>query len=111
MSGDATKVKRELSTSDSGQPHKRRRRRLDWTAVWKLTLLAQLVPVGVALAICLYQLTLPSVLFGIHGFSGNGYDDGVYLGAAVRLVNGAIPYRDFVFLQPPGSVLLFSPIA
>jgi tetratricopeptide (TPR) repeat protein len=74
-------------------------------------LLAQLAPASVALAICLYQLTMPNVLFGIHGFSGNGYDDGVYLGAAVSFVHGVIPYRDFAFLQPPGVVLLFSPVA
>lgn len=74
-------------------------------------MLAQLAPASVALAICLYQLTMPNVLFGIHGFSGNGYDDGVYLGAAVSFVHGVIPYRDFAFLQPPGVVLLFSPVA
>jgi hypothetical protein len=29
----------------------------------------------------------------------------------VRLVHGAIPYRDFVFVQPPGIVLLMAPLA
>lgn len=39
------------------------------------------------------------------------YDDGVYFGSAVRLVHGAVPYRDFVLVQPPGVPLLLSPIA
>ena len=50
-----------------------------------------------------YQFSLPLVLFGIHGYTGNGYDDGVYLGAATRLVHGVLPYRDFDFVQPPES--------
>ena len=39
------------------------------------------------------------------------YDDGVYLGAAIRFVSGVLPYRDFVFVQPPGIVVLMSPVA
>jgi hypothetical protein len=111
MSGDATAVEEEAPSSGPEPSAQPRFLRLDHSAGWQLTLFAQLLPVGVALAICVYQLTLPDVLFGIHSFSGIGYDDGVYLGAAVRFVNGVLPYRDFVFLQPPGSVLLFSPIA
>jgi tetratricopeptide (TPR) repeat protein len=83
----------------------------EWTPTRIATLVAQLAPVSVALAIGIYQLAMPNVLFGIHGFTGNGYDDGVYLGAAIRFVNGTLPYRDFTFLQPPGIVLLFSPVA
>ncbi len=60
-----------------------------------------------ALAILSYQLGLPNVLFGLHGYNGDGYDDGVYLGAAIRFVNGVLPYRDFALLHPPGIVLLF----
>ena len=37
-------------------------------------------------------------------------DVSVYLGGAVRLVHGAVPYRDYVFVQPPGFVLLAAPI-
>lgn len=65
----------------------------------------------VALGICCYQLSLPFVLLGIHGYTGNGYDDGVYLGAATRLVHGVLPYRDFDFLQPPGITIVMAPIA
>lgn len=59
-----------------------------------------------ATGICLWQLSLPGRLTGI-----TEYDDGVYLGAAIRFVSGAMPYRDFVFVQPPGIVVLLSPVA
>ncbi len=39
------------------------------------------------------------------------YDDGVWFGAAVRLADGALPYRDFVLDQPPGVPLLLTPVA
>lgn len=64
------------------------------------------LPALVALAVCLYQLSWRNVLFGVHE-----YDDGVYLGAALRLVAGVIPYRDFVIVHPPGIVLLMTPLA
>ena len=51
------------------------------------------------------------MLIGIHGYTGNGYDDGVYLGAATRLVHGVLPYRDFDFVQPPGITLVMGPVA
>ncbi len=59
-----------------------------------------------AAGLCIWQLSLPGRLTGI-----TEYDDGVYLGAAIRLVSGAMPYRDFVFVQPPGIVVLTSPVA
>lgn len=40
-----------------------------------------------------------------------GYDDGVYYAAADALVNGRLPYRDFLFIQPPGIVLAVAPFA
>jgi hypothetical protein len=39
------------------------------------------------------------------------YDDGVYFGNAVRLVHGAIAYRDFAMVLLPGSMLLMTPVA
>lgn len=60
----------------------------------------------VCLAVCIYQLSLPNVLFGYHE-----YDDGVYLGAAMRFVHGVMPYKDFVIVHPPGIMLLMAPIA
>jgi alpha-1,2-mannosyltransferase len=59
-----------------------------------------------ALALRLYQLTRPGFLLSV-----NEYDDGPYFGSAVRLVNGALPYRDFLIVQPPGITLLMLPAA
>jgi alpha-1,2-mannosyltransferase len=39
------------------------------------------------------------------------YDDGVHLGAAVHLLAGRLPYRDYTFVQPPGIVVLLAPAA
>ena len=50
-----------------------------------------------------FALTRPNAL--LAGWS----DISIYLGAAIRLVHGALPYRDFALLQPPGLVLLLSP--
>ena len=65
-----------------------------------------LPPAILTLALCVYILRLPNVLYGT-----NQYDDGVYMGAALRLVHGVVPYRDFVMVHPPGIVLLMAPIA
>ena len=60
----------------------------------------------VGLALRLYQLSRPGYLFGI-----TEYDDGTDFGSAVRLINGALPYRDFLMVQPPGITLLMAPVA
>jgi hypothetical protein len=39
------------------------------------------------------------------------YDAGVYLAASIHFVSGAMPYRDFAFVQPPGILILMSPAA
>ena len=70
-----------------------------------------LLPAVVALVVCGYQLTRPHALAGIHGYSGYGYDDGVYFGTAIRLVHGVLPYRDYSFVHPPGIALLMTPVA
>jgi hypothetical protein len=75
---------------------------------------AWLTPVNIVIAVTtllalglrVYQLTGPAYLLGV-----TEYDDGSYLGSAIHLVNGALPYRDFVFVQPPGITLLMTPIA
>ncbi len=61
---------------------------------------------GLALALRLVQLFRPGYLSGF-----TQYDDGVYFGNAARLADGAIPYRDFAMVQPPGSMLLMAPVA
>jgi hypothetical protein len=61
---------------------------------------------AVAAFLRLYLLTRPGYLLGV-----TEYDDAVQFGDALKLVNGVIPYRDFVVLQPPGSFLLMTPVA
>jgi alpha-1,2-mannosyltransferase len=39
------------------------------------------------------------------------YDEGVNFAAAFGLVHGRLPYRDFLFLHPPGIVLALAPFA
>lgn len=59
-----------------------------------------------ALGLRLYQLTRPGFLLGV-----TEYDDGPYFGSALRMVNGSLPYRDFLLVQPPGITLLMIPAA
>ena len=61
---------------------------------------------ALALALRLWQLTMHGYLLGV-----TEYDDGVYFGSAVRLIHGAVPYRDFTTVQPPGVMLLMTPVA
>jgi alpha-1,2-mannosyltransferase len=68
--------------------------------------LAILAATALALVVRLFALARPGFLTGI-----SEYDDGVYLGAAIRLTQGALPYRDFAFVQPPGMLLLMTPAA
>jgi alpha-1,2-mannosyltransferase len=58
------------------------------------------------LGLRLYQLARPGHLLG-----ATEYDDGADFGGALRLVHGAIPYRDFITVQPPGIILLMLPAA
>jgi hypothetical protein len=58
----------------------------------------------------LVRLGPPVVYGGIRGFT-EYYDDGVYFIAAQHLLAGVLAYRDFVFLHPPGVILLLAPIA
>ncbi|TAN24818.1 MAG: phospholipid carrier-dependent glycosyltransferase [Actinomycetota bacterium] len=67
-------------------------------------LIALFVLIGLLLRF--YLLARPGHLFGI-----TEYDDGVYFGASFRLIEGVIPYRDFVLVQPPGIAVLLTPIA
>jgi len=68
--------------------------------------LAMVLATTLALALRLFTLTRPGFLTGV-----SEYDDGVYLGAAIRLTQGALPYRDYAFVQPPGMLLLLTPAA
>ena len=64
-------------------------------AVFALAFVARLVPV-----------LRGGGLFGI-----DTYDDSVHYSAALALVHGVLPYRDFLFLHPPGVVVALSPFA
>jgi alpha-1,2-mannosyltransferase len=64
------------------------------------------VAAALGLGLRIFQLTRPGYLTGF-----TQYDDGVYIGNALRLVDGVIPYRDFAMVQPPGSMLLMVPAA
>lgn len=55
------------------------------------------------LGMYLWQLTVPIFL--------QLYDSGVFSAAAIHFVSGELPYRDFVFVQPPGILLILSPVA
>ena len=46
---------------------------------------------------------------GLYGLAN--YDDAVHYAAAVGLVHGELPYRDFLLLHPPGIVVLLAPAA
>jgi alpha-1,2-mannosyltransferase len=52
------------------------------------------------------QLLHPGYLTGV-----TEYDDGVYVGATLRLLHGLLPYRNFVFPEPPGILVLLAPLA
>jgi alpha-1,2-mannosyltransferase len=59
-----------------------------------------------ALAIRAFTLTRPGYLTGV-----TEYDDGVYLGATVRMIEGYMPYKDFSLVEPPGILVLMAPVA
>lgn len=68
---------------------------------------------AVLIAIALIGLSARLALMvrggGLTGIGG--YDDGVYYTAADALVHGRLPYRDFLFLQPPGIAVFTAPFA
>ena len=74
------------------------RRRADWAALLAIVVVAFLVRAVPVLRGA-----------GLQGYLG--YDDGVYYASAAALVNGVVPYRDFLLLHPPGITLLLSPFA
>ncbi|MGV8968283.1 MAG: hypothetical protein ACOH2F_18625 [Cellulomonas sp.] len=74
----------------------------DWViARWVLPAVAV-----VALATRLGPVLSAGALRGVQG-----YDDGVHLAVAERLIAGIVPYRDEVFLHTPGIAVLLTPFA
>jgi len=97
--GDVTRHPRSDARQRGSRSH-RARLSLDrpWTipgAVFVLAFLVRLVPL-------LAHHTLTGLL---------EYDDGVHFSSAEQLVAGHLPYRDFIFIQPPGVTLLLTPFA
>src|SRR5690242_7167862 len=71
------------------------------------TLIAVIVAASLlAIALRAYDLSRPDFLLGI-----SEYDEGTDFGSAIRLVHGALPYRDFIMVHPPGITLLMFPVA
>lgn len=93
----------DTSMPDATSPTRWNRLRGYWTQPAGLVMLTL---TALALAIRLFTLTRSGYMTGV-----TEYDDGVYLGGAIRLLQGAIPYRDFAYVQPPGILLLMVPVA
>lgn len=62
-------------------------------------------------AVVAFAMRLVPVLTGGGLYGQGNYDDGVYYAAAVGLVHGLLPYRDFLLLHPPGILLVLAPFA
>ncbi|HET7435704.1 MAG TPA: glycosyltransferase 87 family protein, partial [Thermoanaerobaculia bacterium] len=63
----------------------------------------------VAIACCAFLVRV-AFLVGHGGplASPTDYDDGVYFAASALLVRGVLPYRDFVFVHPPGVAWVYA---
>jgi hypothetical protein len=74
-----------------------------------------LSPAGLLIATAtVLALVLRCFIFTQSSFLTSGsieYDDGVYLGSAIRLLQGVLPYKDYPFLQPPGILVVALPFA
>jgi len=73
------------------------RQRYASVAMWFCSVVSVLIGIG--------QMSIHGAVFGL-----DEYDDGVYFGSAVRLAQGHLPYRSFVFPHPPGITLLLFPL-
>lgn len=73
----------------------------------RLGLLVLLAAIGVVA----FVVRLSIVVRGGGLFGLGAYDDGVYYAAADALVHGRLPYRDFLFIQPPLIAVVTTPFA
>ena len=53
---------------------------------------------------------LPLIKAGAFGYPVD-YDEGVYFASSALLLKGVLPYRDFVFVHPPGLLYFLAPVA
>jgi hypothetical protein len=65
----------------------------------------------VAVAAVAFWVRIGMLLRGGGLLGSDGYDDGVYYAAAAAFAHGRIPYLDFLFLQPPGIMVVLGPFA
>ena len=100
LSGTTVKPGAEAPT---GGPQARSR----LAAAWRDPVIVVIAAATVlALGLRIYELSRPGYLLGL-----TEYDDGSYFGSAIHLLQGILPYRDFIFVQPPGIILLMAPAA
>jgi alpha-1,2-mannosyltransferase len=57
-----------------------------------------------------FAVRLVPLLVGGGPWGLGDYDDGVHYAAAAALLHGHLPYRDYLFLNPPGIVLAAVPV-
>ena len=99
---EATDVRASpAALTEAGEPSAREPR---WWETSRVATFAALAAGLLALGICAHQLSVPGALHGI-----DEYDDGFYLGTVMRLARGTLPYKNFVYPQPPGLPLLLFP--
>ncbi len=83
--------------------------RVSWAGVSLRHRTVVLTAVGAATVLA-FGLRLSLVLRPGHLLGIVQYDDAVYVGAAIRIATGALPYRSFAFDQPPLVPLLLAPL-
>jgi alpha-1,2-mannosyltransferase len=63
-----------------------------------------LLAFAIASGLVFLELATKIGLYGVTQF-----DDDVYFAATVHFVNGSLPYRDYVLVQPPGIAVVLAP--
>lgn len=71
---------------------------------------ARALPIAMV-GVVAFAVRIVPVLTGGGLLSWGRYDDGVYYAAAASLLDGRMPYRDFVLLHPPLIALVLLPFA
>ncbi|MDH2445456.1 hypothetical protein QDR37_16030 [Amnibacterium sp. CER49] len=69
------------------------------------------VAVVVLVAAIAFWVRIGLLLRGGGLLGSDAYDDGVYYAGAAAFAHGRVPYLDFLFLQPPGIMVLLGPFA
>jgi hypothetical protein len=64
-----------------------------------------LLAFAIAAGLVFLELATKNGLYGLTQF-----DDDVYFSTTLHFVNGSLPYRDYVMVQPPGIAVVLAPI-